>query len=275
MSSPNVVYEQIPLRLRLSIVSNPPAIPVDQNTGLAPRVWRRQNAAIQLAIFDALNVSIDLSNLAYLQVILQKAHDSIAPIWVKQVDAADITDVVTIAAWLAGTAQQASVSLTPSDTDQGLEGNNEADFWLIVQGFTEDGAPLVYGAGALTIYDAGSVIPAQTPKFVAEHKQAADAGDVAVAPLAQIHTETVTIGGAARDSKVVLGIVGAVDGARLFLVLVLPGTLGINLSVRSGIGTNPEISAISTGSVLLARLEYHYDADVAAWIPDLYLLPPT
>jgi hypothetical protein len=269
------VFEQVPVRLQLSIISNPPVEPVDRNTGTTPRVWRRQTAALQIGIFDALNVSVDLTNLAYLRVIMQASQDALTPIWVKQVNAADITKTIPIGDWIAGTAQQASVVLTSSDTDQGLGGNNSADFWIIVEGYTTNGAPLIYGAGVLTIFDPGTSFPAIAPKYVARHRQAAAVDDVTVLPEAQVHTEIIDVGGAARTFNVILDVNGIIDGQLLALVVNLPATANIILNVKSGVVTNPVISTIETGSVLQALLEYYFDADAVAWVPKFYALPPT
>lgn len=275
MSSPNVVYQQIPVRLQLSILSNPPVAPIDRNTGQTPKLWRAQTAALQLGIFDAQNVSVDLSNLAYLQVILQRAQNSIAPIWVKQVNAEDLTDTIAISDWIAGTAQQADILLSAADTDQGLLGQPEAGFWLIVAGFTNTSAPLIYGAGALTIYDAGTTLPAPATHYVGRNRQSTVFGDVSATPDAQVFTQIVDVTGAARTFNVLLGVNGVQDGAKLTLVLNLPETAGIVATVRSGPNTNPVISTVSTGSVLQALLHYYFDADAVSWVPEFYLLPPT
>jgi hypothetical protein len=270
----SAIYEQIPVRLQLSIVSNPPVAPIDRNTGATPRVWRRQTAAVQLGIFDSNNVSVDLTNIAYLRLILQKDQNSFVPIWVKQVDAVDITKTIPIANWIDGTAQQASVALTSADTDQGLDGLDSELFWLIVEGYTIGGAPLIYGAGAITIYDPGAKFPLVTPRYVSRHRQATAVDDVTVTGDTQVHTEIIDVEGAARTFNVLLDINGAIDGQLLSLVINLPATLNIVLNVKSAVATNPILSTVSTGSVLQALLEYYFDADAVAWVPKFYALPP-
>ena len=271
----NPIFQQIPVRLQLGIVSSPPTAPIDRNTGETPALWRAQTAALQIGIFDTNNVAVDLSNLGYLQVILQQAQDSLAPLWVKQIDAADIVDTITIADWIAGTAQQVNLALTAADTDQGLGGTNSAAFWLIVVGFTSGGAPIIYGAGALTIYAPGATLPSSIAPGIGRNRQSTTVNDVTVTPTAQIFTQIVDIAGAARTFNVLLGIAGIKDGSKLDLILNLPSTANIVVNVKSGPSTNPTISTVQTGSVLQALLSYYYDADAVAWVPESYLLPPT
>jgi hypothetical protein len=202
------IYEQVPVRLQLLLTSNPPVAPTDANTSLQPRFWRGQAVGFQAGFFDANGNPIDLSNLAYLQFILQKSQDSIVALVTKQVDAADITDTITLGAWRAGTAQNATGAFTAAETDQGLEGNESADFWLIIKGVTDTGAPIVYGAGPVTIFNAGSALPTPARGVTSRHAQTAEDGDVTVTPTSQFHTEILTVEGDARDFNVLLGIAG-------------------------------------------------------------------
>lgn len=269
------IYQQIPLRLQVSTVSNPPVAPVDTNTGLTPQVWRGQTAAFAVGVFDADGNAVDLTNLAYMQMILQAEQGSTVPLAVVQVDAADITDDLTVGPWLAGTAQNAIFEFTAADLDQGLGAATSKDFWIILVGYTGAGAPLIYGAGALSIYNAGSSLPARVPTLTSLHKQTTAAGNVTVTPTSQLHTEIVTVDGDARTSGIILGISGAQAGAQLFLILNLPSTADIVMEVHSNLISNPVISTMQTGSVLQSRLEYYFDDDLVAWVPQVYLNPPT
>ena len=272
----SVIIESIPIRLQLGIVSNPPVAPVDRNTGELPKLWAGCSVAFQIGIFTAEPVAVDLSNLAYLQVILQESEGSTAPLVVKQIDAADIKDTITLAAWLNGSDQQATAIFTPADTDQSLAGALSRNFWLVVQGYTEDGAPLVYGGGTVTISKPSYSLPAPPPpSFVSRHAQTTVENDVTVTPTSQFHTEVVTVSGAARTFNVLLGINGIYDGAQLALILNLPATADIIALIKNQLSTNPTISSVQTGSVLQALLEYYFDADAVAWIPKFYALPPT
>lgn len=269
-----MIYQQIPLRLQLSIVSSPPVQPIDANTGATPKIWRANTIAVALGLFDASNLGIDLSNITYLQVSLWASQSAIAPLVTKQIDAANITSPITIGAWNAGTAQNAIAVFTTADTDQGLAGGTEDDFWLTVTGYTNASAPLIYGAGTFTIVNAASQFPTPVQGITALHKQATATGNVTVTPTAPINTEVVTVSGIARTSSILLAISGVQAGAKMNLTLILPATPGIVLNIRSGIVTNPIISTVTTGTVLQALLTYYYDADLATWVPEFYALPP-
>lgn len=273
MSSP---VEQVPIRLRLDLISNPPVALVDENTGLAPKLWRAQPIAVAIGIFDSNGLSLDLSNLTYLQVILQKAADSIVPVATVQVNAADIAATITIGAWRAGTAQNALALFTPAQTDQGLDATLSTDYWMIVRGVTANGSPITYGAGAVSMFNPGSSIPpTMSSSLVSRHRQSSSANNITVTPTKQIHTEVIDIAGAARTSNILLGIAGIADGAQLALIVNLPSTPDIVLNVKNALVGNATISTLQTGSVLQALMEYYFDESASAWVPKFYALPPT
>ena len=257
------IYEQIPIRLQVSLASAPPVPPVDANTGSAPQFWRAQNVGIQVGIFDAFGNSVDLSNLSYLQLTLQQAPDSLQPLFSSQVPSASIYDTITSQGWEAGTEYQALFSLTPSQTDVSLGGLPQAQFWMILSGQTAGGNFIVYSAGWVTVFNASSALPFPAHGLTSRNAQTTDSGDFTVTPLSQLHKEIVTVGGAARTVNGILGIAGVQDGAELTLVFLLTSTPGINLNLRSGQLSNPVISQLSTGSVLQCRLKYYFDADAA------------
>lgn len=269
------VFEQVPIRLQISLTSNPPVAPIDANTDLPPRLWRANTIALQCGIFDPNGDPVDLSNLEYVDVVLQLEESSVIPLVTKQIDAAEITDVITIGGWRGGTAQNFTAVFTAAETDQGLDAGQEKTFWLIVRGVLESGAPIIYAAGPVTIYNPGSSLPLSMRASVSRGVQTTAAGNVTITPTSNLHTEIVTVEGAARDFDVLLGIAGVSDGAKLFLTLILPETPDINIAVKNALSANPAISNISTGTVLKAYLQYYFDADESAWVPELYMLPPT
>ncbi len=261
----NPIIAAIPLRIQLAPISNPPVAPVDTNTGEQPRIFKGQTAALQLACFTAQNVCVDWSNLAYIVVAIQEAQDSALALAVKRIDAADITDTITIADWLAGAAQQAQAIFDGGDTDLPLAGDTERDLWLSIVGYTGDGAPLIYGAGPITVELAAAALPFPNPRLTSFNRQETDAGNFTVQPGAPVHTEIVTVGGVARTSSGILSVQGALDGAHVWLKILLPATPAIILEIRSGIVTNPPLIEVETGDVLNMLLHFVYDADNAAW----------
>lgn len=270
-----MIYEQIPLRLQLSIVSNPPVQPIDANTGASPRIWRANTIGIAIGLFDANNLGITLTNLARLEVSLWKSQASVIPLATRTILPVDIDSPITVAGWNAGTAQNAIASFTSAETDQGLEGGTESDFWITVTGYTEDDAPLIYGAGTVTIYNPAMQFPPPVTTNTSLHKQSTASGDITVSPTTNIHTEVITVSGDARTSSILLAINGIANGAKLNVTLILPETPNIILNFRNSIVGNPVISTVTTGTVLKALLCYYYDSSLSAWVPELYMLPPT
>ncbi len=259
-------YEQTPIRLQFSLASNPPAYPLDANTGNAPRLWRSSSASIAIGIFDALSQPLDLSNVAVLQLVIQKAYNILTPLVVKTLITADFLDMTT-AGWRAGTEQQATFVLTPADTDQGLGAAEAAGFWVALQGRTISGAVITYGAGPLTIFDAGTMLPSPLAGYVSRHRQNWVSGDIAAVPTSNNHTEIVDVSGASSVRGIVLPIPGIADGALLRLIAALPTIPGITLNVYSGTLSGPIIATIATTvSAAAAVAQFYYDADAVTWV---------
>lgn len=269
-----MIYEQIPLRLQLSIISNPPVQPIDANTGAIPRIWRANTIGIAIGLFDANNLGITLTNLARLEVSLWKSQDSVIPLATRTILPEEIISPITVAGWNDGTAQNAIASFTSAETDQGLEGGTESDFWLTVTGYTEADAPLIYGAGSLTIYNPAMQFPPPVTTLTSLHKQSTTTGDITISPTTNLHTEIVTVAGAARTSNVLLAINGIANGARLSLLFNLPTTPNIIANIRNSIVGNPVISTFRTGGFLQALFEYVFDTDTSAWVPTFFATPP-
>lgn len=250
--------EQIPIRLQLSTASSPSVAPVDANTGLEPQFWRGQSIAIEVGIFDADGVGVDLSNLDYLQVSLFASPTAVAPVVTKTIEAASIIPFITQANWLAGSAQNATAIFSAVDTDQPL-GGSEKEFWLAVTGVTTSGNTLVYGAGYVKIFNPGGV-PANTPSYVTEHAQTNNSGNTLIAPQSQLHLEILTVGGIARTSVIIVSTIGLIDGARPKIHFVLPATASIILQMRSGTVTGDVIATHTTnGTDRTANYEMYFN----------------
>ncbi len=201
-----------------------------------------------------------MSNLAQIQVLLQKTATSLAPLVTKTILAAAISPLTT-AEWTSGLNQQATAVLTPADTDQGLEGNASADFWVIVLGITTGGSKIVYGAGALTIFNAVSQIPVPIAVTPSQNTQDNNGGNTMVVPTSNIHLETINIGGIARTSNIVVGIAGLGLGARVDLLLLAPGApadIDIQIFVDSLAGANP-FAFNTAGGTTRALFKFYFD----------------
>lgn len=189
------IYEQVPIRLKINLASNPPEYPLDANTGSLPRFWRSQAIKLNLGLFDAFGAPVDISNLDYLQVHLFRSANDFVPLVSKTVTDLDSSwrPVITDSGWQDGTQQNASVTLDPADTDQGLYGTNYASFWLVVQGKTDEEVVLTYAAGPCVIYNASSALPVGPTNYVSFHEQEQSTGDSAITPLSMQHLEVVEV----------------------------------------------------------------------------------
>lgn len=270
------IYEQIPIRLAVSLASNPPVAPIDANTGLPPQMWRAQSASIALGIFDAFGNPVDLSNLAQLQFILQKGSADLVPLVVKTYLSTDPNwrSLITTNDWVNGLNQNELALFTSADTDQGLDGAANADFWLIVQGTTTTGNLITYVAGVITLYNASSALPIGPSSYVSLHTQTNTLGDSTVTPTSQQHTEVITIGGAARTSNLIIGNSGVVAGAVMNVELLLPVTTNILINVFSVSLTGPQVFPISVNTssgIPRALLKMYFDG--ANWQPLEATLP--
>ena len=267
------IYNQLPIRLEADLVSNPPVTPIDANTSLPVQFWRAQGIALQIGIFDAYGNAVDLSNLSYLQLIVQEAPDSLVPSLVKQVNAGDIIPVVTRADWLAGINQQATFLLSSADTDLSLGGATQAPYWLQLVGQTTGAGPIVYAAGYITVFNPG--LPAQPPtSLVSGHEQANSSGTMIVAPLSQIHHEELPISGGAGTRDCIVQATGMSKGALAVLRFQLPATAGINIRVFDQATSGTLLTTISSaadGFTPAARVALWFDG--ANWQRDELTIP--
>lgn len=199
-------YEQTPIRLELTLASDPPVFPVDVLTGLAPQAWRGSALAIALGIFDKTGEAVDLSDVDFIEVDIfpavvryqppgavwnYGAYSSSpnpnlppAPLEFVTVPASGITATITREAWLAGDAAQAVAAFSWVQMQEfDLGGRPAREFWLAVSGLTSAGTRIVYGGSPFVIYEAGSqgiylpnnlapiVVPAQTTLYIGPNQQ--------------------------------------------------------------------------------------------------------
>lgn len=269
-----MIYQQIPLRLELSLASNPPATPLDLNTGSTPKLWRSQSAAIAVALFDPYDAPVDLSNLVRLDLILQRSESDLVPLVVKTVQNTDDSwrNLITALGWVTGVEQNALFSLDSADTDQSLLGESSAEFWVIIRGTTSTGTELTYSAGPLVIYNASSALPIGPTNYVSYHAQTNSELDSTITPTSQQHTEQLTVSGAARTSNIILGVSGVVPGATLTVLALMPGTADIVLNFKSTSVGQPTLMTLNSNAGIarnLLRFVFHD----GAWYPLEAVLP--
>jgi hypothetical protein len=216
----STVLEQIPIRLAFSPVSDPPNAPIDSNTGLAAAWWRGGSVALECGIFDSGGSCVDLTNATAVQLIIQETPTSPDVLLNKSVAAASIIPNISVANWLSGDAQQFSFSLLNGETDFDLGGQDSALFWLSLRVYTSPSTFLIYGAGYVTVYNPGVSIPMANPVFVSLHAQTNNSGNSTISPTAVVHTEQVTITGAATVRNLLVSTVGLPSGARIDVAVV-------------------------------------------------------
>lgn len=267
------IYQQVPIRLQASLVSNPPVTPVDANTGETPKFWRGQNVGVQFGGFDANGYPLTLSNLSYLQLTVWDGEDASFPLITKTVLAADITPQITTQGWAAGLQSNATFSLTKAETDLALGGESSKDFWLVVEGFTtaSPSERIVYIAGTVTVYNAGSQLPLPPFGYVSRDEQTLSTGDITVSPTSLDHTEFLTVNGDARTSNVILSVNGITDGAICRLSWALPATADIVFNVKNATVSGTTLTTFTTGPFTIAYHQFCFKEATATWqeIPGL------
>jgi hypothetical protein len=171
--------ESIEVQLELTTRSIPPVPPTDILTGGTPKFWRGSEVSFAIGIFDPNGVSVDLSNLAYLELAIypiptppewvntDQSYSPFsnlpfpstppAPLLSVTVPAGSITPVISRADWLDGAAQNASLVLPwTASQSLNLQGQDSLPFMLVVQGITASGNRIIYGSGVVTVFESGS-----------------------------------------------------------------------------------------------------------------------
>jgi len=233
-------YEQLPIQVQLTLVSNPPVIPVDIQTGLPPQIWVRRAAAVQIAVFNQYNASVDLSNLQYLQLVVSSNPNSLTPVITSTVTATYITSIISYQEWIAGNQFQAVFDLSNAQTDISLNGENSAQYWMSIQGLTTAGNMITYGAGYVTFYNPGYNVPAPSGFYVSYNAQSTTTSTTfTVSPASQLHTEWITLGGSGGNRSCVISGFGLYAGAHVYLRFSTGLAYGITINVYDTTITNP------------------------------------
>ncbi len=149
-------YTGTQIQLQVSTGSTPP---FDANTGQTPVAYRAGAAVINVGVFDSSTDPVDLSNLSFLELVLQPAQDSSTILVTKTLPASNLTALITAGAWAQGLQQNATFNLTNADMDQSLGGLNAAQLWLTVIGITSTGGTIVYGSGPINLVANGATAP--------------------------------------------------------------------------------------------------------------------
>ncbi len=231
---PSAPISGVPIRLQVSTASAPAVPPIDANTGQPPAQWRANSVSYQVGVFDVDGVSVDLTNISYLQLTIAADQNSPANLIVATVLAGSITPTITRSAWLAGTAQNASFDLSAEQTDVTLGAQLSQDYWVQLSGVTDTGALIVYGAGNVTFYNSGSATPAPLSGITDYNAQTNSSGNATISPTTQVHTEKMTFDGSAGTRNVVVEPASTYEGGIIMVAAALPSTTGITINFLSG-----------------------------------------
>lgn len=267
-------YAQVPVRFEASIISNPPANPIDDNTGQPIAFWRAQAVRMDVGIFQPNQACVDLSNLSYLQIVIQETPDALVAVASKTVLAANIIPVITRQDWLANIAQQASFVFSNSELDLSLNAQTDLPYWIILQGKTAAGANIIYAAGWCTVYNPGGGLPVPTFGVVSCNEQTSGGGDISILPSAVIHIEQITVTGVPETRKCPVSTIGMQDGARCTLRFILPATAGIIHQIYDGTINGTLLYAIqSQGDGFLPAVIASLWFDGANWNRESLIMP--
>lgn len=193
--------DAIPIRLEVTTRSAPPVAPIDTQTGAQPEIWRGEDVAISVGVFDSDGFPVDLSNLDYLEfdifpwpipanrpnTDLAYAPYSMLPfpsmppapilrsilVADDDPDVSEIKPLITSREWKEGTDQNGVFRFTWIDTNSlNLGGSPAKRFGFVVHGLA-GGRKLTYGGGTLLVFEAGEqgiylpnlIAPVTVPEF--------------------------------------------------------------------------------------------------------------
>jgi hypothetical protein len=197
---------------------------------------------MNIGIFDAFGVPIDLSNLVTLQLMLQPSQYSSCVTWLKVIGTDAITPLITTNGWSQGTQWNAQFKLTPADTDVGLGGLPSASYWISLIGQTTDGDIIVYSAGNVTFMSSGMLPPPPSQGVVDAVSASNSSGNTTISPDAMVFTEEITFTGSATPRNIILASTGQPKGSRVDVLALLD-------SCPAGVVIN--VYAVSTSGALL------------------------
>lgn len=265
-------YSQEPIRLQLSVTGGSP---YDANTGTTPRMWRASSVAFQCAIFDAYNNPVNIANLTSMQLVLQPNANSLVQSLAVTVPSSSFdTTYCDWADWQAGLLQNVTFDISAAMADLSLNAQASAQYWLVVQGISSTNQVITYTAGYITVINTSWAIPVPPQLYTSENEQTNIGGNTSVFPTTSNHTEIITVTGVARTSNIYISTSGAVSGANVKIVLLLPSTPNIVLNIYNASVTNVLLTSITTtGGFFSATFNYVWSVSQGRFVPTLYSIP--
>lgn len=219
-----MIFEQNSVRIPLGTAIDPAVGLIDINTDQRPKFWRAAPVALQVVVFGPSGLPVDLSNLVGLQLTIQKSPTSLSALVSQTLVAAQLQPTFTTGGWQGGVEQQAQFDLSAAEMDLGLDAAPSAEFWLSVAGLTYDNRRVVYGSGYVRVYNPSNQLPTPMPGIVSFNAQVNTSGGASIAPSSLLHTESITVGGAASTRNFVVVVSGLANGSRISILVLFDGT---------------------------------------------------
>jgi hypothetical protein len=140
---------------------------IDAITGSSPDFWRATDVQIEVTFFwgdpDSLQKLLDISLYSTITIEFRDPQRMTGPALItKTVASADFNLATTYETWIGGTAQQATFTLTDTETSIPMAGQSSKTLTLVISGITTAGDRVVFGATNVLISESGlssSAIP--------------------------------------------------------------------------------------------------------------------
>jgi hypothetical protein len=217
------------LRLECDYPNSPASFIVDAGTQMAAKIWTGERLRLDLGFFSPSGAMASLAGIIRVTVAIHSDAGEVL--------ASATTGVVNPSVWLAAwrdkSAQHATVNFTASGLDLPLAAEERGTFPLLITGVNVAGQTLLLSRGAIIAVKRASVSPTPSHSVASYHASTLGEGNRTIQPLAQIHTESLTLS-TAGDHIVVLAVNGVSEGAQIRVPVNFPGPLAATIAFRNG-----------------------------------------
>lgn len=142
-------------RIRLKADASLYAALVDFKTQSTPRVWRGNDAQLDVAVYFGTSL-VDISNLASITVEIMPSTRSGTAIVQETISSSAFNTSLTTDQFEEDTHQHFIIPLTAAQMNQAPESGTEKTFWMVISAITNDGANITIGAGNFVIEEDGT-----------------------------------------------------------------------------------------------------------------------
>lgn len=146
-----VEYSSTSIRLGLSVVSDPNAGLIDQETKAQPAIYTSGDLTIEFALFDQFQNIVDLSNITYVEADFIDSPETGNILAQATLTAAQLTTLIPLQGWLNGTQDQGEIAFSSSQ----LAAIVCDKVWLVIHALTSTGDHLIWGSGWVVVKPSG------------------------------------------------------------------------------------------------------------------------